>query len=53
MLTPQDQGQNAKALTAYRRALQAEPNYLLARMNLGVTLSSMGRYAEAVMEQKA
>ncbi|MCS7242696.1 MAG: tetratricopeptide repeat protein [Candidatus Caldatribacterium sp.] len=44
------QGNYEKALEAYRKALEIDPQYLDARYWLGKTLEQMGRISEAVKE---
>lgn len=47
------QGNYEKALEAYRKALEIDPQYVDARYWLGKTLEQMGRISEALQEWRA
>jgi tetratricopeptide (TPR) repeat protein len=46
----EEQGRLDRAVEAYREALKLEPDYLMARFNLGTVLGRMRRYPEAIAE---
>ena len=39
----------ARAMEAYERALELDPSYKIARLNLGLALLDVGRFGEALM----
>ena len=43
-------GERERSVAAFRRALELNPNYLEARLNLAIVYNEMGRYEEALEE---
>jgi len=43
-------GERERSVAAFRRALELNPNYLEARLNLAIVYNEMGRYDEALEE---
>ena len=43
-------GDREQSVAAFRRALELNPNYLEARLNLAIVYNEMGRYEEALAE---
>lgn len=45
-----NQGKWSEAIAAYQRALQIDPNYVMAHCNLGIALKGQGKFGEAIAE---